>query len=86
MLDTLLKILRDGGTHQVGDLARELDTTYELVEAMLEDLVHMGYLRQVRAECGEACGSCPLSGLCAAGEAGRMWALTAEADPADAPS
>ena len=84
MLDTLLRILRDGGTHQLSDLARELDTTPELVEAMLGDLVRMGYLRQVRTDCGEACGSCPLSGLCAAGGTGRMWALTEKGNPSNA--
>ena len=38
MLIKLLELLRTGGTHRVADLARELETTPALVEAMLEDL------------------------------------------------
>jgi DNA-binding IscR family transcriptional regulator len=76
MLTELLALLREGGTHRVADLARELDTTPELVEAMLEDLARMGYLERVGGECGGGCASCPLVGLCAAGEGGRIWTLT----------
>jgi len=67
MLNRLLELLRAGGTHRVTDLARELETTPGLVEAMLENLARMGYLKQVGGECGEKCAACPLGGLCAAG-------------------
>jgi hypothetical protein len=59
----------------VANLARELDTTSELVEAMLEDLVRMGYLKRVGGECAESCGNCPMAGLCAAGSSGQLWSL-----------
>jgi hypothetical protein len=78
MLNQLLDLLRSGGTHRVADLSRALETTPELVEVMLEDLVHMGYLRQVGGQCGQSCAGCSLAGLCAAGEGGRVWALTEE--------
>lgn len=67
MLNRLLELLRTGGTRRVADLARELGTTPELVEMMLEDLCRMGHLKRVRGECGEKCSSCPMAGLCAAG-------------------
>jgi len=75
MLYRLLELLRAGGTHRVSDLARELETTPELVEAMLEDLARMGYLRQVGGECSGACASCPLAGWCTAEASGRVWTL-----------
>lgn len=76
MLNRLLELLRAGGTRRVADLARELDTTPELVEVMLEDLCRMGHLKRVGGECGEACTSCPMSGLCAAGSDDQLWVLT----------
>ena len=69
-MSRLLELLRAGGTHRVTGLARELDTTSELVKAMLEDLARMGYLKQVGEECTDKCVSCPLAGLCTAGEGG----------------
>ena len=76
MLDRLLELLRMGGTHRVTDLARELDTTPVLVEAMLEDLGRMGYLKRVDGACGEGCDGCSLVGSCTAGDGGRVWTLT----------
>jgi len=76
MLTRLLELLRMGGTHRVAELARELKTTPQLVEAMLEDLARMGYLKRVGGECGGGCASCPLAGLCTTGaDNGRVWAL-----------
>jgi predicted ArsR family transcriptional regulator len=75
MLNRLLDTLQAGGTHRVADLARELDTTSELVEAMLEDLARMGYLKRVGGECAGRCGNCPMAGLCAAGSSGQLWSL-----------
>lgn len=75
MLNRLLELLRAGGTRRVADLARELDTTPELVEMMLEDLCRMGYLKRVSAECPASCQACPLAGVCAAGSPGQLWAL-----------
>jgi DNA-binding IclR family transcriptional regulator len=75
MLNQLLDLLRSGGTHRVADLARALETTPELVEVMLEDLVRMGYLRQMGAECGIGCAACSLAGSCTASAGGKVWAL-----------
>lgn len=78
MLTELLARLRAGGVRRVADLARELDTTPELVELMLEELTRLGYLRTLEQQCGAACEGCGMSGLCAAG-GGRVWML-AEGD------
>lgn len=76
MINRLLELLRAGGTRRVADLARELDTTPELVEMMLEDLCRMGHLKRVGGECGGKCAACPVAGLCAVGGDEQLWALT----------
>ena len=84
MLNRLLELLRAGGTRRVSDLARELETTPALVEAMLEHMARMGYLERVGEECGGGCAGCSLGGLCAASApstlpgagSGRVWTLT----------
>jgi DNA-binding Lrp family transcriptional regulator len=84
MLNRLLDTLRAGGTRRMADLARDLDTTPELVEAMLEDLCRMGYLKRFdgcaeeRGSGGE-CRQCALAGLCAASDGGRIWTLIEKA-------
>ncbi|HHN94259.1 MAG TPA: hypothetical protein ENK17_05780 [Anaerolineae bacterium] len=80
MLEQLLELLRAGGTHRVQDLARALDTTPEMVTAMLEGLGRMGYLKPVSASCDGECRRCPLAGMCAAGVPGSagqgsVWSL-----------
>lgn len=81
MLERLLNLLHTGGVRRLTDLARELDTTPVLIEAMLERLEQMGYLRRVGGEaegqtCGETCAGCALAGLCAAAGCGQVWVLT----------
>jgi hypothetical protein len=78
MLNRLLELLQAGGTHRVVDLACELDTTLALVEAMLEDLGRMGYLKRVGGACGDRCGGCSLVGSCAVGGSGQVWTLTGQ--------
>lgn len=82
MLSRLLELLQQGGTYRVADLAQRLDTTPQMVEAMLETLARMGTLRQIGQGCRATCEECPLAGLCAVGDLGRVWAL-AERWPAD---
>jgi hypothetical protein len=76
MLNKLVDLLRGGGSERVGDIARRLDTTPEMVEAMLQTLTQMGYLRELGDTCGDACDACPVSGMCSAESSGRIWSLT----------
>lgn len=90
MLNRLLDLMREGGTHRIRDLADELGATPVLVEVMLGDLARMGYVKRVDAQgCrssprSEACATCPLSGMCAAGMSsreagnGQVWRLAEE--------
>ncbi|MGD2104865.1 MAG: FeoC-like transcriptional regulator [Anaerolineae bacterium] len=82
MLSDLLDLTRQGGTRRISDLAEELDTTPRLIEAMLDDLTRMGYVKPVASNCSERCARCPMSDTCAAGGppdvGGRaqIWVLT----------
>jgi predicted ArsR family transcriptional regulator len=76
MLERLLSLVGQGGVHNYTDLARQLDVTEELLEQILQHLERMGYLRRVGTDCEEHCAGCPLSGACAVGRPGQVWALT----------
>jgi len=79
MLEKLLELLKQGGSHRVVDLAEALDTTPALVDAMLEDLGRMGYLKTMEDSCSAKCESCPVAGLCTSGSSGRVWILSGKA-------
>jgi predicted ArsR family transcriptional regulator len=75
VIDRLLAILRQGGTRTLADLARELETTPSMVEAMLEDLSRRGYLRAQESACPGQCKGCPMATTCTVGGTGRIWIL-----------
>jgi len=80
MLIELLNLLREGGTRRISDLAHELGTTPELVEAMLEDLARMGYVKRVTTQCSDKCKTCPFSEKgcrvsSPGGNSGQIWML-----------
>ena len=72
----LLGLLQAGGTRRLDHLAHDLETTPQMVEAMLEELSRLGYLRQVSGGCSERCGACPMAGTCRIASGGRVWTLT----------
>lgn len=73
-LERLVGLLRSGKVHSLAGLAAELGTSPALVEAMLEDLVRRGYLREVPGVCCTGqCRGCALSDTCAVGAPGRAW-------------
>lgn len=73
-LERLVGLLRSGKVHSLAGLAAELGTSPALVEAMLEDLVRRGYLREVPGACCTGqCRGCALSDTCAVGAPGRAW-------------
>jgi DNA-binding Lrp family transcriptional regulator len=76
MLDQLLRNLAQGGAHSYADLTRALGVSEELLQQMIEDLVRMGYLRPVGADCQAKCEDCPVAGVCAIGGRGHVWGLT----------
>lgn len=82
MLQALLRRVAEGGVHSYKELAEALSVPLPLLEAMLEDMARLGYLRPAEAACpsgrqgdtGE-CRGCPLGGCSIAGR-GRVWVLT----------
>lgn len=76
MLEKLITLLHQGGTRTYADLAGELGVNEALLEAMLEDLERLGYVRHVAGQCLGGCQRCEARELCAIGGQGRIWALT----------
>jgi len=76
MLFELLEMLRSGGTHTLKDMARQLDVSEMLVQSMIHELVHLGYLKLAAQSCPGSCEGCPTASCCAIGLEGRLWTLT----------
>lgn len=74
-LHELLRVVAVGGVHGYDELAEKLSIPVPLLEAMIEDLARLGYLRSAEAACGERCESCPIGGCSITGR-GRLWVLT----------
>jgi len=75
MLEELLHFVAEGGVHSYEDLMRRLSISQPMLEAALEDLGRLGYLRSVGDGCGGGCQACPL-GNCSVTEPGHLWVLT----------
>ena len=76
MLERLLRILDSGSSHHLGALAEQLGVSTSLLEAMLDDLVRLGYLAPVHADCPTSCHTCPQVATCHSSNPGRLWTLT----------
>ena len=63
MLDELLKEIRSGGTLETRVLAARLETSPQLIEAMLEHLQRIGMI-QPYVDCGDGCQGCGLKESC----------------------
>ena len=75
MLETLLTLIRSGGSFETGALATQLGTSPQLVQAMLEHLQRSGLIQAYQA-CSEGCGGCSLKGTCQSGhikDGARLW-------------
>lgn len=75
MLETLLKLVAEGGVHSFQELMQRLSISQPMLEAMLEDLARLGYLRTVSEGCEGHCAGCPI-GSCSVSGPGRLWSLT----------
>jgi DNA-binding IscR family transcriptional regulator len=75
VIEQLLSLIAEGGIHSYDELAQRLSIPQPLLEAMLEDLSRLGYLKTVQNGCGGHCGACQVSG-CAVVGTRRLWTLT----------
>jgi len=81
MLEELLKHIREGGSFDPAFLAKKLNTTPEMVSAMLDHLRRMGLMRAYQP--GKTnCSQCSLAGMChpekKSTEAGHLWVYEAK--------
>ena len=77
MLEDLLRQLGRGGVQSYQDLAGALSISEPLLEAMLENLARLGYLRSIDASCGGGCHGCSSGGdACSVHGQSRLWSLT----------
>ena len=72
MLEQLLNEIRLGGGLETNTLARRLNTSPQLVAAMLDHLQRLGLIHDY-VDCGAGCGGCSLKSACAAKPAARLW-------------
>jgi hypothetical protein len=75
MMEKLLQAVAEGGVHSYEDLTKRLSISQPLLEAILEDLARLGYLRSVGDRCAGQCSGCSVGGCSVAGP-GRLWSLT----------
>jgi hypothetical protein len=75
MLERLLALVAEGGVHSYDDLVTKLDISQPMLEAMLEDLARLDYLRSVNTACDGNCTGCSM-GSCSITGPGRLWTLT----------
>ena len=72
MLEKLLQLVGEGGIHSYDELAKGLAVPYPLLQAMIEDLARLGYLRPVDGGCKQACAGCSAGGC----PSTPQWTLT----------
>lgn len=63
MLADLMCEIRAGGTFETSKLAKKLNTTPEMIEAMMDHLSRIGFLKNYEP-CSDACSSCSVSQMC----------------------
>jgi len=73
MFERLMSILKRGGTVTVAQIARELDTTPEVVSGAIDHLERSGWLRQMSASCETSCNQCVFASECRRYGQGRVW-------------
>jgi hypothetical protein len=73
MFDRLMTRLKQGGTVTVDQMAREMDTSPEVVSGMIEHMARQGWLRSMSASCDSACSACLFARDCVRVEKARAW-------------
>ncbi len=78
MIERLLTEIRAGGSTTPTVLAQKLDTSVEMVTAMLEKLVQLGLIENYAPACNDSsCQGCSLDSYCQkpTQPASKMWTL-----------
>ncbi len=75
MFDKLMSMLKRGGTVTVAEMARELDTTPEVVTGMIDHMTRTGQLHPMKVSCDLACNQCLLVRDCHKPQCSRIWVV-----------
>ena len=73
MLDELMLILQRGGSISIDQIARELDTTPEMIAQLIDHLARNGRLKQIGGDCNAPCTGCYLAQSCTRSSSERIW-------------
>jgi hypothetical protein len=73
MLEKLMSMLNRGGTVTVAEMARNLDTTPEVVAGMIDHMTRTGQLQPMNVSCDLACHQCRLARDCHKPQRSRVW-------------
>ena len=63
MLADLMTEIRAGGTLETTKLAKKLNTSPEMIDAMMDHLRRIGFIKAYET-CGDACTGCSVSQMC----------------------
>jgi hypothetical protein len=76
MLEELMRLIREGGSFDTAVLAQKLNTTPEMVKAMMEYLARTDWIKKYQPG-QSSCDYCSLAQMCAPEakkkEAGHLW-------------
>jgi hypothetical protein len=75
MFAKLMSVLQRGGTVTINDVARELDTTPEVVAGMIDHLARAGQLRPMAVSCDLGCKQCLVVRDCQKPQRGHVWRM-----------
>ena len=78
MFERIMSIMKRGGTATVEQMARELNTTPEVVAGAIDQMARAGLLRQMSASCESSCNQCVFAPQCHHYGAGRLWRMRAQ--------
>jgi hypothetical protein len=79
MLERLLAEIRLGGSLTTTILAKRLNTSVEMIDALLDRLVQFGFIKNLNQDCYDTkCQNCSLGGLCKKNSptGNRLWTLS----------
>lgn len=78
MFGRLMSLLKRDGTVTIDQMARELETTPEVVNGMIDHMVRAGSLRQMSASCDTACSECMFARDCTRAGQSKVWRFTSD--------
>lgn len=73
MFDKLIARLKQGNTVTIDQLARELGTSPEVVNGMIDHMTRHGWLRSLSASCDSTCSACVFARDCTRATTSRVW-------------